>query len=282
MKIKILNLEVNALTKVELKDALERTLQGGKLVKVGKVNTEFLLRSKESPEFAETLANFEYKIADGSGVLWAAKYLSLPVTKVPILRQAQAIWQMVYTGASLIFVPKYCTDPIPERFPGVEALYLMLDVAEKEKAPVYFFGAEKEVLSQAVEAIKSKFLTLVIAGYHEGYNYKDEEIIDDINKSRAKLLIVAHGSPKQEYWIQDHANKLKPVRVAVGEGGSFDFVAGVHKRAPKWMRKIGIEWLYRMFMNKNKTTGGGSRAKRIWRAVPVFVWTVVSDKIRNN
>ena len=91
---------------------------------------------------------------------------------------------------------------------------------------------------------------------------------------------MAFGSPKQEFWIRDNLSKLKTVKVAVGEGGSLEFIAGNFKRAPKWMQKLGLEWLWRLFMNKSKSDTG-SRLKRIWRAVPVFIYTVVKYKIKN-
>jgi N-acetylglucosaminyldiphosphoundecaprenol N-acetyl-beta-D-mannosaminyltransferase len=92
------------------------------------------------------------------------------------------------------------------------------------------------------------------------------------------LLIVALGSPKQEYWIRDHLSRLKSVRVAVGEGGSLDFIAGEFRRAPRWMRESGLEWSWRLFMNKSKTKTG-SRPRRVWNAVPLFICKVVAWKL---
>jgi N-acetylglucosaminyldiphosphoundecaprenol N-acetyl-beta-D-mannosaminyltransferase len=164
--------------------------------------------------------------------------------------------------------------------PGQEAFYLMLEVAEKEMRNVYILGGEQDVLDRALEKIKEKFSKLKIAGSMEGWNFKDEEAIKDINKSGAELLIVALGSPRQEFWIRDNIDKLKTVKVAVGEGGTLDFVAGTFKRAPQWMNKLGIEWLWRLIMNKSKTQTG-SRLKRVWNAVPVFIWEVYKYKVKN-
>jgi N-acetylglucosaminyldiphosphoundecaprenol N-acetyl-beta-D-mannosaminyltransferase len=92
------------------------------------------------------------------------------------------------------------------------------------------------------------------------------------------LLVVALGSPKQEYWIRDHLSRLKSVRVAVGEGGSLDFIAGEFRRAPRWMRESGLEWSWRLLMNKSKTKTG-SRPRRVWNAVPLFIYKVVAWKL---
>ena len=96
--------------------------------------------------------------------------------------------------------------------------------------------------------------------------------------SGAALLVVALGSPKQEYWIRDHLHRLRDVKVAVGEGGSLDFIAGDFRRAPNWLQRVGLEWFWRLFMNRNKT-GSVSRARRIWNAVPVFICRTVSWKL---
>jgi len=279
-KIKILNSLVDVYTRESLKEDIKKLFQEKEKVFIAKINSEFLLRATKEQEFRQSLNSANISLADGKGVLWAAKFLSLPITKKPLLRQIQATWQMVYSGASLVFYPKYCQYPIPENIPGVEAMYLALEVMIEVDAPVYFFGAEKEVLENAVDIIRDKYPQLVIAGYHEGFGYKDEEIIEDINQTSAALLIVALGSPKQEYWITRYLDRLETVRVAIGEGGSLDFVAGSFKRAPKWMQQVSLEWLWRLLMNRSKTQTG-SRTKRVWRAIPIFIYEVVKSKIND-
>lgn len=276
-KIKVLNVDIAVTTQDQLNGEINEALNGERIA-ISKVNSEFLLRSLEQEEFVSTLKNFDLNVADGIGVLWAARYLSLPILKIPIFRQIQAIWQMVYSGASLVFYPKYCRYPLPEVFRGVKMMYRMLDFAEKERTPVYLFGAEASVLYKAVENIRHKYPDLEIAGSESGYDFNNQKIIDDINASGSKMLFVALSSPIQEYWIRDNIDKLKDIKVAVGEGGSFEFIAGTFKRAPKWMRMIGTEWLWRLFTHKSLTPSGG-RVRRVWNAVPVFVYTVVKFKI---
>lgn len=285
-QVELLSIKIDAITVSELRSMVRDSLTGEKSEKIGKVNTEFLLRAVRDKEFQKTLNDFDINISDGKGVLWAAKYLRLPLIKIPILRQMQAIWQMIYSGASLVFYPRYCQDPICENIPGLEAMYLMLEAAQETGSGVYFFGAEQEVSSKAIEKIKRKYPDIKVIGSHPGFKYTDKEIITDINKSGAKLLIVAMGSPKQEYWIRDNLKNLNLVRVAVGEGGTLDRVAGESKIAPKWMRRAGLEWLWRLFTDKNRTGIPGKRAKsragRVWNAVPVFVYEVVKWKVRNS
>lgn len=253
-------------------------------LRIAKINTEFLSRSLKSDEFRNTLNSFDLKFADGVGVLWAAKYLSLPLIKIPILRQCQALWQMAYTGAAIIFYPKYLRNPLPEAIPGVEALKIMLKSAEEKGAGAFFFGATQKDLDGAIKNIKNEFPKLKIEGSLNGYDWQEDNGVDPvslINRTDAKLLIVALGSPLQEYWIRDNFDKLKNVKVAVGEGGSLAFLSGTLKRPPGWINKIGLEWLWRLFMNRSLTHQTGSRLRRVWNSVPVFIFKTVNWKIKN-
>ena len=247
---------------------------------VAKVNAEFLVRSQTDQDFQACLNSSNLNIADGTGVLWAARFLTLKTTEIPVLKQLQILWQALYSLSSLLLYPKYCRYPVPERMPGVEALYLMLEAAQEAGASVYFLGAGKTVSVKARERIRARYPGLQIAGGRDGYWTDDREVLDAINDSGAKLLVVALGSPKQEFWIRDHRAQLKSARVAVGEGGSLDFIAGEFHRAPGWMQRIGLEWFWRLFMNKSKSATG-SRPQRVWNAVPVFISHVVAWKLKH-
>ena len=277
MKTKIVVLEKDALFYL-IANVFGQKKEG--LFFVVKANTEFLLRGCQNREFKKILEDASLIIPDGIGVLWAARFLTLETSKLSILRELQILWQAKYSLLSLIFYPKFCHYPIPERIPGVEALYLMLEAAASTQSPVYFLGAMEDINKKAVERIQEKFPKLQVAGARGGYWKDDQAVIKEINQSGAKLLIVALGSPKQEYWIRDHLKELTTVRVAVGEGGSLDFIAGSFKRAPRWLQSIGLEWFWRLFMNRSKSSTG-SRMKRVWNAVPVFIYEVVKYKIKN-
>ena len=278
-EVSILGVKINVFTKKTLRQELGICFRGARGCSFAKINSEFLLRASKKADFAETLAKFDYGIADGIGVLWAAKFLSLPIVKNKALRVPQAFYQGFVTACSLVIYPKYVQKPIPERIPGVDCLYLMLEATVETESPVYLFGAEQEILDQTKENLEARYSQLRIVGSHHGYGFVEKEIIDEINRLGPKLLVVALGSPRQEKWIRANLQSLPSVRVIVGEGGSFDFIAGAFKRAPRWLQRLGLEWLWRLFMNKSKTQTG-SRFKRIWQAVPVFMWTVVKYKIK--
>ncbi len=259
--------------------ALRRKLVSpGKLV-IAKINTEYLSRAMTDSNFQKLLESGRLNIADGRGVLWAAKYLSMPATKNKPLRVAQCILQMIYSGMLIVLKPKFIETPIPCSFPGVEALELIVEAAVQEKSGVYIFGAQQEILDQAIRRLETAHRGLKIVGSTSGYGFDTEEVVANINSSGAKVLFVALGSPKQEYWIEENLDKLETVKIAVGEGGTFDRVASPKRKAPIWLNRLGLEWLWRLFMNKDLT--GGGRVRRVWDAVPLFVVRIVSWKVTN-
>ena len=153
-----------AILGVRIEEATERLLVGevadylrdDHLRTVAKVNAEFLVRSLNDPDFRTCLNSTDLNIADGTGVLWAARFLTLKTTSIPVLRQLQIMWQALYSLSSLLLHPEYCRYPIPERIPGVEALYLMLEAAQEADASVYFLGAGETVNAKARERIQAQ------------------------------------------------------------------------------------------------------------------------------
>jgi len=276
--IAILGTHIEEATKGLFVGEIVGYLRDDHLRTVAKVNAEFLVRSLTDQDFRGCLSSSDLNIADGTGVLWAGRFLTLKTTEAPLLKQLQILWQALYSLSSLLLYPKFCRYPVPERIPGVEALYLMLEAAQEADASVYFLGADKTVSAKARERIRARYPGLQIAGGRDGYWTDDREVLEAINESGARLLVVALGSPKQEFWIRDHSARLKSVRVAVGEGGSLDFIAGEFHRAPEWIQRIGLEWSWRLFINKSKSKTG-SRPRRVWNAVPVFISHVVAWKL---
>jgi exopolysaccharide biosynthesis WecB/TagA/CpsF family protein len=277
----VLSVEIAAVTREQLLEEVTRLLQGSTATVVGKVPSEFLVRSLEDREFRAYLRSTGLNVADGIGVLWAARFLTLRTVKLPVVRQLQTLWQATYSLASLVVRPEFCHHPIPERIRGLDALFIMLEAAQEAGAPVYFLGARAEVNEAARERLKAKFPDLRIAGGRDGYSFDSKETVSEIDASGAKLLVVAMGSPKQEFWIRDNIGSLEAVRVAVGEGGTLDLIAGDYRLTPAWMQKVSLEWLWRLSMHRNNKSGGTSRARRVWNAVPVFIYCVVRWKLRN-
>ena len=116
---------------------------------------------------------------------------------------------------------------------------------------VFILGTKKEVLNSAVNNLKSKYVNSNIVGFYDGYFDNNEEVIDLINSSRAEVLLVGLGSPKQEFWIKDNMENIK-ANVFIGIGGSIDVWGGRFKRAPYVIRKLKLEWLYRTFQDPKR------------------------------
>lgn len=280
--MKIFNIRIDKYNKSEFSDNLNSCLQNGDKTKVSKINTEFLQRGLTDADFLKVINQSDINIVDGRGVLWAARYLTLSISSNRLIRPVQAVIQMIYSGFFIIFNPKFITKPIPTAIPGVEAFKTVMKVAEDNKTGVFLFGGSEDVLKSAIVNLNKEFSGLEISGYLNGYDFQKDKSINpvaEINKTKAKVLIVALGSPKQEYWINDNIDKLKNIKIAVGEGGTLDRIANPSQKSPNFINKIGLEWLWRLFMNKSKTETR-NRFQRFWLAVPMFIVQVVKWKIK--
>ena len=159
----------------------------------------------------------------------------------------------------------------------------MMETAVNTSSGVFLFGSSQETLDLASANLKKEFPSLIISGSLNGYDFQKDKTIDpviEINKTNAKVLIVGLGSPKQQYWINDNIDRLKNIKIAVGEGGTLDRIANPGQKSPKFINKIGLEWLWRTLFNKSKTETR-NRFKRFWNAVPQFIYQVVKWKVKN-
>ena len=138
---------------------------------------------------------------------------------------------------------------------GIGAVY-----ASKLKGyKIFLYGAKKEVIKEAKQKLEEKYKNIKIVGAIDGYEIDNDKIIKAINKSKADIIFVALGSPKQENWIVANKDKVC-VKIFQGVGGSFDVISGNIKRAPKWMQNLGLEWLYRLI----------KEPKRIFRQIKLI------------
>ena len=155
-------------------------------------------------------------------------------------------------GSGLCLGMKILGDPVQERVAGIDFAEQLCRLASVEKWPVYFAGAAGDTAEICAQVLQSRFPGLITAGTHDGYfDIKDTVIPDEIRSSGAKLLLVAMGQPRQEKWIALHRERLGPL-LAVGVGGAFDVFSGHLIRAPKWVQKIGFEWLYRQLQEPSR------------------------------
>jgi len=161
-----------------------------------------------------------------------------------------------------------------ERVPGSEFIFDICDIADIGSHKVFIYGATENVNKKATNELENRYPNLKIAGRANGY-VKDSEmldLIDRINASKAEILFLALGSPKQEKWYATHKNQLHHVRIVQGVGGTLDTIAGTVNRAPEIWCKFQLEWLYRLIMEPR-------RIKR-QKVLPIFAAMVLITKIK--
>ncbi|MDR3572040.1 MAG: WecB/TagA/CpsF family glycosyltransferase [Candidatus Pacebacteria bacterium] len=155
-------------------------------------------------------------------------------------------------GMGVVLGARILGFPVNERVAGVDLFDRLLEMSALRGYPVFLLGATQEVVRSAASKIANKNPALLIAGYHHGYFWDDEqEVVEKIRNSGARLLFVAITSPKKENFI----NKWKDgmgVDFVMGVGGTFDVVAGKVKRAPRWMQRNGLEWAYRVMQEPRR------------------------------
>jgi N-acetylglucosaminyldiphosphoundecaprenol N-acetyl-beta-D-mannosaminyltransferase len=165
---------------------------------------------------------------------------------------------------------------IPERVAGIDLFLKLISMSAKKNYPIYLLGSKDEVVKNTASKLQSLYPTINIAGYHHGYFWEnEEEIVEKIKASGAKLLFVAITSPKKENFINRWKEKLG-VTFVMGVGGTFDVVSGKVKRAPLWMQKYGLEWFFRIIQEP----------RRMWKRYLVtntkFVGLIFKYKFKRN
>ncbi|WP_449555475.1 WecB/TagA/CpsF family glycosyltransferase [Lactococcus lactis] len=154
-------------------------------------------------------------------------------------------------GKPLIWISNYYKTPIKEKVSGSDLFPLLCEMAGKKGYKMFFLGAAEGVAARAATNLKKRYSNLEVAGVYSppfGFEENEEEvekILQMIIKSNVDILIVGLGAPKQEKFIFKYHDRLK-VPISLGLGASLDFEAGNIKRAPKWMQKSGLEWLFRI------------------------------------
>ena len=159
-------------------------------------------------------------------------------------------------GMMLVKLSRFLKKPIKERVCMTDFIWDICDLADKKDYKIFLFGGKEDSLKRALNKIKESYPTInIVDSFSPPFGFEnDQKQIEYINKrileSKADILIVFLGCPKQEKFIYNNMNKYK-VPVSITMGGCVDFLAGSVKRAPKWMQNAGLEWFYR-FMQEPK------------------------------
>lgn len=227
---------LDPVTRSEAVDRLLALLAGTAQCHVMTPNNEMLVEAHRNEPFHSLLNRTALNVPDSTGLLWAAKWTQ---------------------------------QRLPERVTGVDTVQALC--ARMGEEGVFLLGAGPGIAERAAAALRAANPRLRVAGAYAGSPRPEEaqDIVGRVNASGARLLLVAYGSPAQDLWIDAHLKDMPGVRLAMGVGGTFDFLAGAKKRAPSWMRSAGLEWLYRFVQEP-------SRVRRMWNAVVVFPLLVIT------
>lgn len=244
-KIFILNTYIDNLSMQETMDTIDAAIQNGKQLHHVVVNAGKMVSMQKDLALQKSVNESDLINADGQAVVWASKFLG---------------------------------KPLKERVAGIDVMHNLVTLANKKGYKIYLLGAKEEVVSNVVDIYTKKYSKNLIAGYRNGYFKKEDEITiaKNIAASGAHILFVAITSPIKENFLYNHREILKDVNFIMGVGGSFDVVAGVTKRAPKWMQNSGLEWFYRFIQEP----------KRMWKRYLVgnstFIYLVLKEKFKKN
>ena len=241
----VLGIKVDALTKSEAEDRLVEIVDGQKQSFLFTPNPEMVVRAQGDKEFRVILNRGDLNLADGIGLLFAARFQTLPVAAGSPISYLVVFCQWLFLIMFLPPFPHFFTKPIPERITGSDFIWNIARVAARRKLRLFLLGGGPAVAERCALVLQTNVPDLRIAGVYSGPSAQAEEIVRLINKSRADILLVAFGAPRQEKWLSDNLVKTK-CRLGAGLGGTFDFIAGVKSRAPRWIQRLGLEWFYRL------------------------------------
>jgi N-acetylglucosaminyldiphosphoundecaprenol N-acetyl-beta-D-mannosaminyltransferase len=183
-------------------------------------NAEIIMMAQDLPAYRALLQQTDLILADGAGTVWAGRKLGYQV---------------------------------PERVAGFDLFLHLMQYGATHGTTFFLFGAAPGIAEAAKKKAEELYPGVKIVGTRNGYFNKEDEpaIIQQINDSGADVLFAALGAPKQEFWLQEHRDELKPA-LRVGLGGSFDVLAGKMERAPKWMQEASLEWLFRLYKQPSR------------------------------
>ncbi|MDM8519258.1 WecB/TagA/CpsF family glycosyltransferase [Anaerolineales bacterium HSG6] len=239
--VTILNVNIHAVTNEQTAQLVEQFIAKGGSHQIVTVNPEFVVTAQSDEQFRQIINQADLALPDGIGILKAAQFLGQPA--------------------------------VPERVAGSDLVVRLAELSHQHGYRIYFLGAWEGVAEQAIAVLKQRCPNLQVAGFFAGSpRLEDNEaIVERILPTRPDILLVAYGAPKQDKWIARNQARLQ-IPVAIGVGGSFDFIAGTVSRAPEWVQRLNLEWLHRLIKEP-------WRWRRIWNAVPRFSWLILRSKL---
>lgn len=236
--VDILGVKVASATMSQAVQTAVSYIEEKKHAMIATANAEMIMRATKDKHLQKILNEASLVVPDGAGTVWASNYLGVPM---------------------------------PERVAGFDLVQNLLRLAPEKGWRIFFFGSAPGVAEKAKIKAQHDYPGIKIVGVHNGFftKFDEDSIIKEINTAKTDILLAALGVPKQEKWLHAHLAELD-CSLSIGVGGTLDVMAGVMKRAPLWMQKAKLEWLFRGMMQPQ-------RAGRLL-ALPRFVAAVRSWK----
>lgn len=208
----VLGVPLSMVKRESFPEMIADAIRGRRRLAIVAINARKIVRAVREPEMRRLLMGFDVFLADGSSVVRAADYEV-------------------------------------ERIAGVDLMEDICRCSGRIGAKIFFYGASEESNEGARRELKKRYPDMLIAGYCNGY--EDADVLEKINKSGADIVFIAKGTPLQERWIISNGGKTG-ASVLMGVGGSFDVFSGKVRRAPDFIQKAGLEWLYRMILEPKR------------------------------
>jgi len=215
--IAMLGVPFDNVTTAETADVVERMISSGHAHYIATANVDFLVQARQDIELRRILFDADLVVCDGMPLVWASRLLG---------------------------------NPLKERVAGSDLVPLLIRIAEEKGYRVFFLGGKEEVIEKAVDRVLADHPKLQIAGSYSPpfaplLEMDHDDICRRVNESKPDMCFVSFGCPKQEKWIRMNRAKID-VPMSVGVGATIDFLAGSVNRAPRWVGKCGLEWIYRL------------------------------------
>jgi N-acetylglucosaminyldiphosphoundecaprenol N-acetyl-beta-D-mannosaminyltransferase len=238
-RIQICGVPVDNVTEGEAIVRISELIAKGGPHQVVTVNPEFVVEARSNSAFRRVLAAADLATPDGFGLLVAARIRG---------------------------------TPLRERVTGVALTRLLAEQAARQGWRIFLLGAAPGVAERAADVLTEAYPGLTVAGCYSGSPRPEDEpgIRAMITAARPEILLVAYGHPAQDLWIARNQPFLR-IPIAIGIGGTFDELVGVVRRAPAWLHRLGLKWLYRLITQPQ-------RWRRIINAVPVFLWYALTER----
>lgn len=270
MKRELLSIRIDALKRSEVRTTIEGYLQSGERGYIVTPNPEMILTTRKNHLFHYIVRHALLALPDGAGLLWASTFLSKKITHIPVLRELEIFVYLCTTLAALVVWPKATRRIIPERVTGTDVVWDIAELCARHHKSLFLLGGKAGAAHETAQKLTARFSNLQIAGINDDHCTPENEsaIRSQIDQCHADVVLVAYGAPKQEEWIFRNQPLLKHMQLAMGVGGAFDFIGGKMKRAPRGMRSLSLEWLWRLGKEPR-------RVSRIMNATVTFISTCV-------